>query len=711
MGSRALGARWGVHMRQPVEMNAWKFFAGTHCCAWAMALLSCSLAWGAEGPAAKPMQQWGVAEVLAGAEHLGGELVDDADRAVLAQRAASLLLDVGLEEIGEYATIRRLVETATPAFGSLSDEQRKRLEGLLTVSEGSEDAATFDQLQARVALLNGLDKHDEIAVGAVGKWLGSRDLSSLGVEQVAWCLQESLPRRSGVKAFSVVWTGTLTPPRSGKYEFSTTPININRAGQDYVKHSLVVHVGSVEVLRTPQEPPSTAGAGDVRGGSRLPVEWQPIGIAVDLMANQAVPIRVEMRYEAARPSAAAPPSAILCWKGPGLERQAIAPRTLTGPQGEPDGLRAEYRWGVNQQEQAADEDVAVADVVWLTPESIAPRNPKLVQRLSDRLWSLATSEEYLQQCAAAEARHVYIQSPQAAGLLSSVQRQQFLSTIAARPEFLESMTAEQLQRLFSMFRFGAEPASIDLVGGWSDVHSNEVSVLQTTPSSVGFFARNYDAYARLGQCLAWQSPAELQQLQDEWVEDDDGRCRLPVAKILGFGFAARGELRSWIVLLDEKLADDVVAGDARVTWLLARSHAEELARSGNSLISRGKLQLDAGRPWLDEAELIAESDEVQRRVVAEQVCRLAGLGKWDAARNKLAQHAHDPSLWEVGLKRLEAASRAQVIHQQLRRHQLRLAELRRRERAARTQGNSLDAEKYAERISAAEAGIGGINEN
>jgi hypothetical protein len=619
---------------------------------FAAAFLFSGLAVAGEPAGAKKIEQWGAPEVLAEVERLESQPADIERRDALAKRATALLLEVNFQEPGEYATLRRLIKTGAPAFNSLSPEQQAQLEKLLAALAAAEDAATFEQLQARVALLNGLGKHDAAAVGAIGAWLGSRDLSSLGVEQVGWCLAESLPQRTGVNAFTVVWEGTLTAPRTGSYEFSTTPINVNRAGRDAVEHSLVAKVGDVEVLRTPQTPPIEEDDAKKARGALMPLaaEWKPVGSAVDLTANQAVPIRVELRYEAAQPSVASPPSAILCWKGPGLERQAISRNALAGPQGEPSGLRAEYRWGGNGQEQAAVEEGAVVDVVWSTPASVAAQDLKLIDRLSDRLWSLAASEEYLQRCAAGEATHVYLQSPGAVGLLTSARRQEFLELLIARPELLEKMSDGQLLSLYRGVRFGAEEAAIDLLGTWMEQRAD------VQPEIVAdFFEKNRRVYWEMGQLLATQQPEMLDWLRDDYLVADDDRCALPVAYTLSYGYlmvdrltppsleelkdpatAPKSRFEEWNELLAEKAEDKQLADSLRINWLLSRAQASE-ARSGPPSAEN----YVAGIKWVQEAQLMPEDEADFVRVHGEEIARIVAMNREALASRRLEELQSD----------------------------------------------------------------------
>lgn len=614
-----------------------------------------------------------VDEVLAESGELAGKRANSSRRHALANRAASLLLSDELWDRGEYTTIRLLSVAAQPAIASLTEEQKAKLEKLLATLAATGDTAAFDQLQMRVSLLNSTGKHDDAAVKAVETWLSARDISSLDAEQIAWCISEGLPTRSNVKQFTATWIGTITAPRSGNYEFSTTPINVNRAGRDFVKHSLIATVGEVEVLHTPQEPPTSSEQLPSAPIGRAVAEWKSVGSTVALTANQPTPVRIEMRYEAAQPSIAAPASAIFCWKGPGLERQPVAAKALAGPNGEAGGLHAEYHWSEAGQVQRVDQESTVVDAVWPTPASIAPANPQLIKQLSDRLWSLAMDEEYLERCEAGQEVPVYGRQPGVAGLLSSSRRQEFADLLAARPELLEKMSGQQLLLLYRNVRFGAEEASIDLLGAWMQQHADIQPEIV-----VNFFERNRRIYWELAQSLA-QQPSGLDRLRDEYLVMDDERCALPVAYTLTYGYrqhpreaALRTDARiasspsqSWLSLLDEKLADDSIVGDARVNWLIAKAQALEVGNAApeETAVSREDYLVSA--EWLTEAHLTAEDKAIQSRIYAEEVARAVALDRREAAHELIRKASEAVSDVEASswMRAADAASKLWQVRQ------------------------------------------------
>lgn len=63
-----------------------------------------------------------------------------------------------------------------------------------------------------------------------------------------------------------------------------------------------------------------------------------------------------------------------------------------------------------------------------------------------------------------------------------------------------------------------------------------------------------------------------------------------------------------------------------MNWLIARARAEEIRFGPADPHQTGVERLGAGRQWLEEAELIAETESVRLRVLREMVARLIALG-------------------------------------------------------------------------------------
>ena len=589
----------------------------------------------AEPVALKQLPELGINEILAEIDRRDAKAVDDLRSDEIAARAAQLILSSDLASHGEYATMLRLAEAAQPAIANLQAEDKARLEKLLSGMAANGDTAVFEQLQARVSLINAAGKHDEVAVGAIRGWIATRDLTSLDLNQLVWLLSEIPPQRSGVNQFAASWTGTITAPRSGKYEFSTTRIDVNRGGVDPVRQTIVAKIDEVEVLRTPRIQ-SSADGNEVAQAERWPPaqQWEPNGASVDLIGNHRVPILVEISYESSRPDATAMPSAILCWKGPGISHQPIAAESFTSGEGASNGLDAEYKWHENGEAKLAHEKAAAIDFVWSSAGEIASADSQLMQRISDRLWSLATADDYIAKCEEGEATHAYIQDPSLARHLSSTQRREFQELLTSRPHLLQRITHLQISPVYRNFRFGAEDAAINLLGAWMHQYAN------VQPEIVAdFFERNRRVYAEIGQMLAMQQPGGIDRLRNDFLVNEHGHCVLPVAYTNSYanhfidrvtplsiedmessGGGRKTKLTEWTDLLTTMSSDESSGDAVRINWLLARAQSMEVATTGpeNYL---------AGIEWVREALHMPGDENELARVNREEIARLVAMNR------------------------------------------------------------------------------------
>ena len=73
----------------------------------------------------------------------------------------------------------------------------------------------------------------------------------------------------------------------------------------------------------------------------------------------------------------------------------------------------------------------------------------------------------------------------------------------------------------------------------------------------------------------------------------------------------QGNILPWIERLEARLADESLTGDRRVNWLLARAQAEEIRRGRPHEHYLTVERPLAGRAWIEEATLVAESEGVR----------------------------------------------------------------------------------------------------
>jgi hypothetical protein len=569
-------------------------------------------------------------------------LTDQAAEHALARRAATLVLEADVPQGRPAEAWNQLATLAALAIDDLPPEQREPLRDKLLGGASAGAPAEWADLQARVLLVSAVDTSGQAATALVDQWLQSHDLNSLSISELQFCIKHCLPSNAERKAFTVTWTGMLAAPRTGAYKFSTTPVNVNKQfGIDRVRHTLVATVGSAAVLNAVPPTPEELRAQMARrlkdtGASETQsadiVEWPFEGAPVQLQAGQAVPIRVEMSYECTQPNPADMPTAILCWEGPGMSRQPVFKEALSSGDGAAPGLRSEYRWQEHGEPRTAVVESSVVDFAWASPASVAPSNPELLARLSERYWELAIDPAYLEACAAGDVVHAFVQDENSTVGLSAAQRQAFLELATNNAALLDRLTDGQLLLTYRKLRFGAEDQAIDFVGHWMQQRPDLVSAIVDD-----FFPRNREPYYELATEMALQLPSQLQQLQDSFLEQENGRCVLPVAYVITYGKSLLDSramasvtsatemptgMSDWIDYLAEKAGETTVPGDARANWLLARAQAAESAVIFGDLGPVARENFLAGLEWLTEARLIVEGMEVKERVYREEVARV-----------------------------------------------------------------------------------------
>lgn len=638
----------------------------------------------------------------------------DGQETELSGRAVKLLLDEEIWRHESASTVRQLALVARPELQSLSHDQRERVAQLFReLAQGP--GPSFEDLRGRVEVGIAAEVPRSAINELVEKWLETKSIDELRVTELQFCLEYLLPHDTQRKEFSVTWSGQLTPPLSGAYRFSVSPINVNRLGRDSVKHRIRVSIANDEVLDTTPEP-ANSEATPQRVGRRRPQplagnQWQPHGKPVELAAGRPVPIEVTLEYSCATPDENNPPSALLFWEGPALEREIIREQFLTGPDGN-GGLKTEYRWTSNGEDRIVLHESPNVEVVWLSPANVAPLNPVLVKRLSDQLFELSTNSNYLDRCRSGQERHCYFENPSGAATLTCRQRQEFLSQIVSRPVLLDRIERELIARVYRDFRYGAEEPALDLVGQWMQSHADIEPEI-----TLDFFRINRQPFWELGGLIGGQLPEHWEALQLRYLEMEDGRCVLPVAYALSYGSVAKDrtlpqhsergrQLASawldWLDVLKGKLDDGEIAGDERVNWLLARAQAAELGAGKSGPESFTMDYLIAGADWLQEAELVVESDRVKNRVLLERIARMASLREWEPVQDLLKSSSSpaEPA-WSNRIAELQEEARIAAAQQQAASKAAFVGELQRRLERATQMNNQTEIDRYQQLLETA----------
>ena len=223
-----------------------------------------------------------------------------------------------------------------------------------------------------------------------------------------------------------------------------------------------------------------------------------------------------------------------------------------------------------------------------------------------------------------------------------------LLPLSARADLVKHLTSQRkllsatetftMARLIKSTYYLPGDEHLDLLAAWSQARSQprfqpgnprvglkkNLRKIETGPTE-GPFIGNWLYFRSIGGYLQGAHWNELEKLLSEHLERPDGHCNLAIAYISAF--ASSGQTRSsgkrymnqFINRLDAKLAEESLTGDQRVTWLIARSFAAEVA-------IRRKPQLLFGKEYLEEASLVAQSQDYKFWALQELMARYSTLG-------------------------------------------------------------------------------------
>jgi len=597
----------------------------------------------------------------------------------------------------------------------LTKEEKASLLADISKQRGAIGELSFLDMQVglrAMRVLRGTKTHEAIAAPRkfMGDWLRTQDFTSLTDKQLRICMAESrLPmgpkdQERVIGGFRVEWSGQLTPSRSGAHVFSISPIDTNMEDSEHFhRQTMSVWIDNQLVI-------------DAKPGA-----WDSEGAPLDLTAGTPATIRVQLKCEYSPHRRRVPVAAILSWKSPRRAKEVVPTTALTTPDGKSPGLQAECHWEVQGTERMASERVSNLDCI--LKDSTPCSHGDVFAQLADEL---------LQRCKASESLQPLVGEKDPKGAYHSGSGKRLLRclslcTSSQRAAHLEHLlevdiahTANILRAakpnlFYELARFGAEEQAIDLIGTsmqfGSDFNRSYYD-LYMTGHLRGFQGnrRQYlkrSLYHEFANTLVWEHPPSFSRLEDRYLEMADGSCCLPVAYTLAYGYLVQGQMEAWIELLDSKLEDPAITGDRRVNWLIARAQAEEIRRSPARRDSLGGGRIMAGKDWLVEAQLIAESDNALLWVLRERITRLLATGQWDSARQLMQQNANPAfqakySKWQTTIDEMEQASVDLQKRHQVEAQQAYLTELkRRRQRGADAGADVSRYDSLIEKVTAA----------
>jgi hypothetical protein len=367
-------------------------------------------------------------------------------------------------------------------------------------------------------------------------------------------------------------------------------------------------------------------------------DWKYLGTPVTLTANQPTPIKIEYVHSRIvggptddHTSGNECPSALLYWEGPGISRGIVPSQAISASDGSGNGLLGTFQSSYGGQQVTKTSVDPSIDHVWISGICIVPQHLPQQRAVMDQVWQRYGNQSFVDRCRQQQLPYPLLADEMLVECLNREQRLAVVNWAAEAPDLVNSQSWKVVRQFFMNYRHDAPQEVLDVLGEWMVAHQDIVPDI-----GADFLVANRVQFRLLADALFVQYPPHAEQLETNYLVTENGQCVLPTAYTLGYGYLMVNKLEDWIKLLDDRLADDSLAGDRRVNWLIARAQAEELRdlHPGRNYV--GHEELLAGRGWLDEAALVAENDELKLRVVNERLARLVGLNEWNAVDKEFA---------------------------------------------------------------------------
>lgn len=547
------------------------------------------------------------------------KLVGNIDEEDVRTHAAKIIAGIDFTETAlPYRVLDPIHWAADP---KLSDKQQEQIRKALLSRQDDWHGRPYAEIKGKSMLMRRLKLSTQLRIHEGRRWaLAGGKLSDVPVKDMTeagqYFVDEEAAHING--SFGVHWEGQLTPPKTGNYRFSLSPINVNSDdGQYPIKVSMKVAVNGQTVV------------------SADAPNWARTSTPIRLTADKAVPLKADYTAQLEQmPKHAL--HALLYWEGPDLEKSLIPSVHFTPPDGKGDGLRGTYTWTEKGHKKTLVRTDQAIDFAWTAAPISLFVDSGPIDEINNLYWDQTTSTEFTGWCENPGGKvrlHPFFQDPDATAVaFSSDRRRTFLNhLVLGQPALLEPVSAKQIVIFYSAFRFGAPDLALSVFGTWAVRHADLECDL---PRGIVFDGDTRQALRRMAIDVSREMPPQAERLESEFLRLTDGRCCLPVAYTLTLAHLGKGHLEQWTKYLDRTLADPNLSGDQRVNWLLARSFAEEIRQAGSRLEPYEDLYIRAtdGSAFLDEAFRVAEGSEVKIRVAKERAGRMAAVGDMDGAR-------------------------------------------------------------------------------
>ena len=545
-------------------------------------------------------------------------------------------------ETGDWATTRALMsmfiwrrkqmvagETAEAQEASLKQIEDNlatldaRIRSRLEAKPETVNGISFEELRKSFDLLRRRGFNFSERAGYFAGWMRANDWSTLPVEeQLSLYSILSLKDQIDRECMSVRWTGKISAPIDGNYRFE-------QVRTYYTDGKMKLWVNGQLVLDSPGVRHETNCYCDIKPEV---ADEKYISAPVSLSVNKPVDFRLEYVHDMKNavlrkiyPMGF--PVAVLTWQADAVPEQIIPSNAYTPPEGFGEagqkGLKGEYFADAKfNQKKATRLDPAI-DFIW------AQRNPVCSPYATERKaiaaanYSKLSSPTYLASREIGETaeRFAHTGIVDLAEGLPTAQRLEVLQVLAKQSNLLGYLEYAHITRHARAIYLLPGKEHLELLSAWSKARSQPRTRIAFFQGWRKSFARgsyeklNYQGPWQLGRLLCRAYYQDTETIWKSHLELPNGECNLALAYATTFATKlTRGKNLRIRKVLDDVLEDEEIKGDRRMTWLLARAYAEEVA------IAR-KPRPGRGNRYLKEAFAAAESPEYRFWALQELVAR------------------------------------------------------------------------------------------
>ena len=519
---------------------------------------------------------------------------------------------------GEWSSVKPMVDFYGPR-SSNHKAQSKALAEFLS-EQGQVMGSSFDEVFTLTKTLQRGSKGEWDPGQIWAKWMQENPWQRLSFPKQVALLSGTSADQFDRFNMSARWTGALTAPRKGNYTFLFV-----RGAFGGNQYKLSVNGRVVFDSATSAVEPD---AGFLRSDT------------IRLRKN-AVPFELEMSFSKAN-AAKGPafPAAALMWEADKVSRELIPSSAFTPPEGfgdgESTGLKGQYYDGTEFGKLVAERLDSNLEFAWTASPVVSIHDQYAELLAGCRKVDIVKQFKALKAGDKSETNFVLKSVASLLKRLPLSERAALLSRLSKQKKTLKRISPYWAGIISSGVCLLPDGEGVEFLDAWSQACGMpnfapgdprvKPRGLHKQVSKQFQFSHNWEFHWSIGKRLVGPLWSCSQSILDEKLEMDDGQCNLTLLYIATFA-AFEDQARSHQPrvaqvkqLLNEKLRDESLTGDARVSWLIGRAFVEEAGASHPPLWGKGN-------NYLKEATLVASTDGYKFWGVQELAARYAAKGQ------------------------------------------------------------------------------------